>query len=784
MNKKISKLNADKYVYEKVNMDVLKKLMSSDNLSSELRDNFTKYYETINERGENLIEYYKSQNTSKFGRVYPHGLSLSSMKKEYRTALASDIYLDIDMVNSCPNILWQYCMIHGINTNGGLEYYVNNRDLVLTETMKKHKLDRDQAKVLINRLCNLGGYILEIPDKEGIIRKKLVAPKCRIKKLEMLGFDCRDIAEKIYESGSDIAKLVKKEQEKGDDPEEEKLLYDEDKNKDRKFWARCMSITIYDLENDCLMAMFEFFEKQNYKVGVLCFDGLMVEKNKKLVKDIDNILINCQDYVYNHTCFSILLKNKPMDTKLTIELPEFSNSVENDKDASDKLFAIEGPNKFKYCEEELYVFDERTGMFDTQIELLNYYIQKNAKYLLVKKGNKYISYAHECFLMSKMIPYIKTTALDNNWKERTDNTSLGYLLYDDGIYNMKTGEFKKQFDPEIVFHHKTNRKFPKRIEEDINYVREVIFETYFRSENQTPESMIIPISIALSGDNSLKTFNFCQGETNRGKTVFIRLLSSAFGGFVGNFDANELAIKSKLDSKDSAANCRWALNNRWTRLLLSSEISMTTPLNGNDIKKYSSGGDKLTGRGHYKSEVGFYPHFTIFCMLNDIPQIIPHDNAICARETYVTFNPIKNIDFGFKDKILVTKYIDAFSHIIFDGYKNYLLTGQIPQRNLVLKKDYQDDNTDEAKVINLINDRYIITNNIKDKISLGEINLLKPKGISGPKFKKIILNNFKIEETKSGSVRYYTNIKLREINDNDFMSENKDKINVVENVKL
>ena len=45
-----------------------------------------------------------------------------------------------------------------------------------------------------------------------------------------------------------------------------------------------LSITAQVLEHKCLMAMYDYLIKQKYKVGVLCFDGLMIEKTKELDK--------------------------------------------------------------------------------------------------------------------------------------------------------------------------------------------------------------------------------------------------------------------------------------------------------------------------------------------------------------------------------------------------------------------------------------------------------------------------------------------------------------------
>jgi hypothetical protein len=271
MSKKASTI-PDKYMYEKVDKEVFKKLMSCEDVPSHLREQLTKYYESINENGENKISYYHSKFTPNMGRLFPHGLSLG-IEKEYRCALAKDIYYDIDMANAIPNLLLQYCMHDGImlpSGGSGLEYYVQNRDDVLDETMEKHNLDRDQAKVLINRLCNGGAYILERSDENGIIKKQFIKSdhkhKNRVKTLHYLSVDCRNIAQKIYDTRKDLKKLAdNKLQEvffecENEEEDEEYSKYEESK-KEKKLWVRAMCLNNYDLENDCLMAMLEFFEK-------------------------------------------------------------------------------------------------------------------------------------------------------------------------------------------------------------------------------------------------------------------------------------------------------------------------------------------------------------------------------------------------------------------------------------------------------------------------------------------------------------------------------------------
>ena len=60
---------------------------------------------------------------------------------------------------------------------------------------------------------------------------------------------------------------------------------------------------------------------------------------------------------------------------------------------------------------------------------------------------------------------------------------------------------------------------------------------------------------------------------------------------------------------DEAAAMRWVSLQRPCRIILSNEIKNGVCVNGNFIKKLSSGGDSLTARQLYHCEQSFVPHF-------------------------------------------------------------------------------------------------------------------------------------------------------------------------------
>ena len=82
---------------------------------------------------------------------------------------------------------------------------------------------------------------------------------------------------------------------------------------------------------------------------------------------------------------------------------------------------------------------------------------------------------------------------------------------------------------------------------------------------------------------------------------------------------------------------RWSLLLRYKRIIISNEMKTNTTINGNMLKKVSSGGDGLTGRLHCGNEISFTPHFLVIAMANDIPKIVPYDSAVDNRVRVISY---------------------------------------------------------------------------------------------------------------------------------------------------
>jgi len=377
--------------------------------------------------------------------------------------------------------------------------------------------------------------------------------------------------------------------------------------------------------------------------------------------------------------------------------------------------------------------------------------------------------------MSKVLKPVKIAADDDEWLDAMADSSIGYLLFKNGIYNMNTGVFTKGFNPNIVFYARIPRDYPERNEDEIKYAMKLSFGLLL----DKPKPLIVALAIALSGNTNCKKFYFCPGKTNAGKSKLVNMFTSAFGSYIGIFNAEDFSVSCKMDSKDEAAKYRWALLLRFKRIIFSNEANMKRKMDSSKIKKFSAG-DKVVGRLHGCEEVHFKPHFTPFCMLNDIPDIAPLDKPTMGRLVYCEFNkqfvakPVKGsktqkkADNNIDKKIADSKFINGFIHIILDGYKYFLKNGdnKALEFDNEIKNEWTQDLRDEDKIKNLMSQYFNITNNTKDTVLVSDMNKFKNSqklGISARRFNEILNDDLKITQDRSNSARRWIGI-MKKVN--------------------
>ena len=232
---------------------------------------------------------YNMSKGIKWGRVFPKNhLSIGIMKRAVRYSIAYDCYTDIDIVNCHPVILLQICKKNKIECSK-LEYYINNREKVLSQFMNATGLVRDDAKEFMIILM-YGGSVY------GYCRQHKI--KCMLPYyFKAFEKETKAIFKAIIESNLELAKDLK-----------------EVRKKDYNFDGSVSSYYLQEFERRILERVYTFFKKRGIIVDndcILSFDGIMV--NKARFENADkNILRDLEAYIDKKLGFKLKFDTKEM----------------------------------------------------------------------------------------------------------------------------------------------------------------------------------------------------------------------------------------------------------------------------------------------------------------------------------------------------------------------------------------------------------------------------------------------------------------------------------------
>ena len=297
---------------EKFNQHVLYSILQNEDvLRNKLlfipdRDNdpFLLGKKILNRSNKGVINVKHFQINNQGRKCALNGVSLANIARQIRHAICNDRYTDIDMVNAHPVILQHICKLNNIDCDY-LDEYVEDREGCLSEMSN---LTKEKAKK---------AYLTVINGKDGVISSIKGASK-GLKKFAREMKDIRRLLIKIksrqYQSW---------------------CKYQKSKKRKDNFEGSFINSLMCDMENNILMKMWNYFGKPND--AVLCFDGIMLDKNKSY--DLEG----CCEYIKKSLGITINLKIKEMDEGF--ELDEILNYEEI---SIDDIKGFDSKDKYLY----------------------------------------------------------------------------------------------------------------------------------------------------------------------------------------------------------------------------------------------------------------------------------------------------------------------------------------------------------------------------------------------------------------------------------------------------
>jgi len=711
-------------IYNKVNNRKIYK-QSKEDFCNNLKNQMSMLITALISTKNHQVVYFKPDIYSLNSRKYAiQPVSYQNIMREIRHTIARDYYIDIDMKNAHFNLLK-----HLINTRDYIDVnkcknvldYAENRQFYIDDVIKNYpKLNNDIVKqVFLSMMYN------EDLDKYDY-------SKCEWFKNFINEF--KYLQDSLYEADEFKEHI---DNTKKSIEEKEKLNDDTDTDFRKNLKGKVLSRILQEQENKVLECLIKFLDEKGIKYSSLQYDGLqlllpnkykdftnkLTDYQKKLKLD-DNLLDEISKYIKDELNINIQFHYKKLDEG--IELPDDYNcTYEREyilKDYNEteiaELFISENKNILNIDNETGIRYIKRNNVWTTDKETYKQFtinILKDMKiYVLEGKYNDIIrDYGYnskmnmneyERFMkaiskynlnakIDKMESIVKNILVRDDYgtdefSNKLNNSTIGKLCFNDGVYFMKEKIFKKYPVPDVVSTIKLNYDFPKITDENQKmkkFIYDLLFGAYKEEDRDLFEATLKIHARTIGGHFIDKCWTLEYGERNSGKGFIQDCFKYTFGEYV-NLMKYDKVCNNQI-STDSSKDSYWLNKMRFARWVYVSEIPDNKVVNGTFIKSIASGGDRQNCRRFGSDiDISLVPHFNLTIYCNYFPKIKPRDcfHNCNLIKTHYGFddNEFKKGNALYKKKIKIDgldpkEYIkeneaicrEAFLFLMLDFYK-------------------------------------------------------------------------------------------------------------------
>ncbi len=653
-------------LYEEVDFDKLKEVISCDNIPFETTDD-KEWFDIFKKQ---LLYYYnKKRNVkgvevkytqpNKFGR-YCCKTGLQLFQKDVRKYVSGEFVKDLDFVNCHPVLLQQIFKKYDLYCGKFLEDYNKDRD----ETIKKHNLhDKTTLIKAINNERKPIGALHELHDK---IYNKLLPKIFEDKNLKA------------------VAARVKSERIK--------------KGKNYNHLGAFFSLFLQDVENTLLMTLFNLLNQKHIKVHTLCFDGLTVENSDRIN---EALLRECEEHVLNETGYEIKIVEKSTKTDWKPNIPErmelldfeYKDVYENDDYLSGshrdvaELFKRRLGNRIIRNDDDWFLFDNETGIWKTESnclqtihkffdiivkELIEFSetvpAEEKQRYLDICKKLKDVHYTENIIKTLKWLLYVKETEFNKN----------KYLFpFDNGVYDLIEGRFRPAMYEEFV-NQTCGYNFAETGTEEL----EAILRDILAKPDIYDYVLRSVASYLADVHNKEEFFIWYNKRGANGKSTILDIILHAFGDFALT-SKSELLMESSVINGEGASPMLSEMKGK--RFIYFPETkNKKCKLDVNTIK-ILSGGDRITSRRLYKSPETFYMNGMMVSSCNNLPALNGTDGGIIRRTRAIQFETqfVENPTKPYQKKLIPIANKEQFRlqmiNLLFRYYSKWLNDKTIPE---------------------------------------------------------------------------------------------------------
>lgn len=534
-------------IKERVNTEKLNLLIHSKKLldwDKQQKDNNTNNNEFVRNHIKSLKDFREqidndyieiTYTLDNFGRYknsspYELGYSYTNMYKEIRSPLAMDYYVDLDLVNCHPTILYNECILYNsikkkeIFKLEQLKNYIDNREDIYNEifenypditTLEGEKINDDNYRATLKGIFTT---LLYGRGKEDIAKKHNI----NIDEIETLS--------NFYDEIQTISK-------KFIDIEDFKEINTYIRNKKRKendnsnIVGCIMSIILQTIERMLLDFTIDIVEKLGYKTGARIHDGFHIEKTKnftmeKMNNDIEKIILELKNFsrytsvIKKIQCFNVKIKEFDLDeTFLEVE-PTYKRYLFHKK-RFEETYRVAKIDNY-YIVEETNNYIEENNDENLYSPSLNGY----TLYTREKLVEKYCDFTE--FKIDKQ-PFIKYW-LNDPYKRKFDKMVFDPSGTKRGIYNTFKG-----FE---ILQHEFNEPLPTTQQERENIIKPLLQLLFKLSAEKKKNFEVLMAGLSHLLYKPYKKTRVCyliKGlKTGQGKNTLFLLLQAVIGAIYCN----------------------------------------------------------------------------------------------------------------------------------------------------------------------------------------------------------------------------------------------------------
>jgi len=746
--------------------------------------------------GYQLVKYERKND--KIARFYPDKYGYTLMRRELRALLCQNKYFDLDIAGALPSILSQVCEHFKIPCKL-LKQYANDRECFHQIFMNDFKIERGGAKDVFIGIIN--GSSIETICKEIL---NVNQANVDLSHLEKFYQECKIIRKSIVANHASW-NIQPNEEKKTDAEAIERSIF---AKINHTYEAEIMGNVLMYLRNKTKF-IGEHKQRSNF---VYIFDGCLLPISEEL--NCDDLVEELQIHIKQKCKLNVSFKIKPFETNqehlnilipLSVTAPVTEQRtytdiiIRDDKQGADIIINELRENKnFVKCNGRFFrrrhfgIYEELMADKDIVAGLSAIIQTKNLCMAPVKAGSAPRAYGNND-AGSKHIANCVLNHIEDLRGEFTTKllaSQKGILCFQNGYYNLVNKEFINWEinDDEIITTSIITKDYCEPCEESKALALDLLKSFIPRDDLR---KYVLYVLICAIGCFKMKMVLLGEGLRNSGKGVLTEWLKYTFGEqYITSFCGNN--ILGKRAGGDSEKDLGWALNGASSRLCISNELSTQdekgNPLivDGNIIKRISSGGDEISARKLFGNIVKVVPTCTYMILLNETPVVKPEDayqsivtlpfecefkNKLTPEDLEINkrkgLDCIKIADPDVKNKISTNeetreKLQYGFMHLLIDAYKaKPEEIPQTPECVITTKNTIQDDNVGlETKLKELFCLNEGTT--IEDKMTTAEIDaILKDEGFKNTRAKAPVFRKYGIEPYRSSEVRGWLNIKVR-----------------------